>query len=192
MKKIIFFIFILMVIVLNAACGRQSEIRPIKTETLSFDLDDAVEMLLVLDEPLADISIKDSVSRDEFNEFVASIQRLYHSDYKFYAMFFSNEEYEDDTVKELHIKKDVFYPTILHMDIEVTEANIFNSFYEDSSFDTSFLTIVMSYTGNDKNLFGWSKEFIFKKDENNWEFYSFGGTLNFSGGEFTSSYLPLK
>lgn len=77
--------------------------------------------------------------------------------------------------------------------VEVVSAKVENKYYDDEFLNTSILPIREEYTGKDKKLDGWYREYYYQKDDNgNWKFSNFGGQVNFLGDGFKSDYLELK
>lgn len=178
------------------SCGTTSnKIEPIKTETADFDINTATQMIRKGEKIIADISIKDTVSRQEFKQFLTDMNDAYdgYKEAQWGYMFFYNGEFEDERIATLHLNKDMFYPTIYHKDVEVVSAQIKNEYYQEEYFNTSILTIREEYSGKDNKLEGWYREYLYKKnDEDKWVFYAFGGQINFLGKGFKSDYLELK
>ncbi|HHV09877.1 MAG TPA: hypothetical protein GXX75_06325 [Clostridiales bacterium] len=192
-----FFVFLIIFFTLTlCSCtntGRQLE--PLRTETVDFDINTAAQMVQKGEKIIADISLKDTVTRDEFNQFLAALDEAYngYEDAQWEYMFFYNEEFEDEQSAVLHLNKDMFYPTIYHKDVEIVSAQIKNEYYQDESFNNSILTIREEYLGEDNKLKGWYRECLYKKnDKDEWVFYAFGGQINFGEEGITSDYLGLK
>lgn len=77
--------------------------------------------------------------------------------------------------------------------MEVISAQIRKEYYEDVILNSSILTIKAAYTGEDSELEGWSRDYLYKENtEDEWVFYAFGGQMNFSGDDFSPDYLDLK
>jgi len=142
---------------------------------------------------IADISVKDSVSRQEFTAFMMSLKKIYRDDTPWVYMFFDNTEVENEKLDILRLIADMFYPTIYHEDVEITSASVINRYYEDSSLNTSMLTIKISYLGEDSKLRNWYREYIYtKQPDGSWLFSHFDGQTNFLGDGFKKDYLKLK
>lgn len=197
MKKV-FSIIVLIIIaaLMFCACGtKKGEVEPNKVEVSDFDIQTARQMLEKGDKIIADLSIKDAVSRQEYNQFISSINEVYggEGDAHWNYMFFYNEEFEKEQVKTLSLNKEMFFPTMYHKGIEVVSAKVINTYYDDEIFNTSILTIREEYTGKDKKLDSWYREYYYQKDDDgNWKFSNFGGQVNFLGDGFKSDYLELK
>jgi hypothetical protein len=171
------------------------QIEPTKTETAAFDIATATEMIQKGEKIIADIAIKDTVSRREFNQFLNDLDDSYggSDEIGWEYMFFYNSEFEDEQIATIHLNKTMFYPTIYHKDVEVVSALIENAYYNDKSLNTCILIIREEYLGEDSKLKGWYRENLFQKnDEDKWVFYRFNGQQNLLGEGITSDYLKLK
>jgi hypothetical protein len=178
------------------SCESSDNIRkPIKTEVIDFDIKTARQMIEKGDKIIADIAIKDAVSRREFNQFLNDIAEAYdgYKEAGWEYMLFYNNEIKDNQIETLRLNKDMFYPTIYHKDVEVVSAKIINTYYEYESRNTSELVIREEYLGEDSKLEAWFREHIYKKnDKCEWVFYTFSGQMNFMGSGYTYDYLGLK
>jgi hypothetical protein len=197
MKRFTFAACVLLLIAVLCSCNYYGhQIEPVKTEVQDFDLEEAQRMLesSAAEKLIADISVKESVSRQEFDAFISVLQNEYGDNYyPWAAMFFDNREFEDESVNVLYLNDNMFYPTLYHEDIELTSAKITDYFYEDNSLNMSILTIRIEYTGDDANLKEWYRESNYKKIDNTWVFDHFTGPQqNFLGDEFKPDYLKLK
>lgn len=108
---------------------------------------------------------------------------------------FDNREIEDNSDHTLHLKEDMFYPTIYHEDIEVVSAKVEDIYYEDKDLDRTTLTIKIEYRGEDYKLQGWYKEYKYRKaNSDTWAFYNFEARdhLNFRGDDFKPDYLKIR
>jgi len=194
-RSVLIFISIIFTMILYSCEAADSKIKPIKTEEIDFDIDVATQMVKKGEKIIVDIAGKDTVSRQEFNEFLNDMDDAFdgYKEVKWEYMFFYNQEFEDEKVSKLHLNKDMFYPTVYHKDVEVVSAKIVNTYYQDEFFNTSILTIKEEYLGNDGKLKDWYREYLYKKnDDGEWVFYGFGGHVNLSGNGITSDYLELK
>lgn len=157
-------------------------------------LSEATELVQKGEKLIVGVCGKGTISRDEYETFNNEIDSIYNSYFngKFGELLFDNTEYEDIKNDVLHIKRDVFYPTSLHKGIAVISANIVSQYYENDFFNSSVLTIREEYSGSDKQLLGFYREYIYKKnDSGEWVFYGFGGTGNYTGEGFDPEYLEI-
>ena len=197
MKRIFFVIASIILALMFCSCESidSKQTKPTKIEVVGFNMQIAQKMIEKGDKIIADISKKDTVSRQEYNQFLGNIAEIYdkyeggHWEY----IFFYNTEFEDKEIETLHLNKDMFYPTIYHEDVEVVSAQIINSYYLNESLNTSILTIREEYLGEDSKLDGWYREYVYiKNDKNKWIFNNFGGQMNFLDEGFKSDYLAFK
>ena len=196
MKRIALMISILCITMVLCSCAnRGTQIKPLRTETVDFDINIATQMAQKGEKIIADIAVKDTATREEFNQFITDIDKAYdgYTDVQWMYMFFNNGEIEDENITTLHLSKDTFYPTIYHKDIEIVSAQIKNEYYQDESLNSSTLTIREEYFGEDSKLEGWFREYLYQKnDEDQWVFHAFNGEINLGEEGITSDYLELK
>lgn len=178
-----------------SSCDSKDNIKPIKTETGVLDLSEAEELVEEGERIIVELCEKDAISRDEYGAFNSKLDSIYNNYFngEFGQLFFYNTEYEDPQISILHVKKDVFYPTSLHKGISVVSANIVSQYFENDFYNDCVLTIREEYSGSDKQLSGFYREYIYKKNDNGkWDFYGFGGTGNYTGEGYHPKYLDLK
>lgn len=181
--------------ILCSCTNTGKKIKPLKSESVDFNLDEAKRMIEKGDRILADISLKETATREEFEQFLTDLEDANdgYNNIQWEYIFFNNQEIEDKNITTLRLSKDMFYPTLQHKDVEVISAQIMNEYFEDAYFNSSILTIKEAYTGKDSKLEGWYREYLFKKNtEEEWVFYAFGGQMNFQGDGFKPDYLALK
>lgn len=197
MRTRIIYLAALLTLILCACSNREFPIRPAKAEQYDFNLDEAVKMIEPGEKLCAGITRKQSVSRQEFEQFLTELEQAYpdYTDGQWEYMFFLNEDFEDETKDTIRLNTGMFYPTICHQGIEVVSAVVAKESYEKSNqfLDRESLIIRETYTGEDERLKDWYREHIFEKDEKgHWKFVRFGGTANLTEEGITADYLPLK
>lgn len=194
-RRFLAFISIIFTLILCSCGSTGRQIKPIKTDVVNFDISVATQMVKKGEKIIADITIKNTVSRQEYKQFLNDMDDAYdgYEEAQWENMFFYNKEFEDEQISRLHLNKDIFYPTVYHKDVEVVSAQIVNTYYQDEFLNTSILTIREEYLGKDSKLEDWYREYLYKKsNEGKWVFYAFGGQVNFSGEGITLDYLKLK
>lgn len=197
-RSILVFVFVIFTLMLSSCGNTRNKIEPIKTETADFDIITATQMINKGEKIIAHIAIKDTVSRQEFRQFLRDMDDAYdgydgYDEEQWEYMFFYNNEIEDEQIAMLHLNQDMFYPTIYHEDVEIVSAQIKNTYYKEEYLNTSILTIREEYLGEDSKLEGWYREYLYQKnEEDKWVCNHFGGQINFLGEGFTSDYLKLK
>ena len=77
---------------------------------------------------------------------------------------FYNDEVDNEELEILHLNKAMCYPTIYHKGIQVTSATITDTFYDDDYLNSTKLSIIEKYTGNDPKLTNWYREYVFEKN----------------------------
>ncbi|SHO54085.1 hypothetical protein [Anaerocolumna xylanovorans] len=194
-RSFLVFAIICFTLMLCSCVNTGKKVEPLRTETVDFDINTAAQMVEKGEKIIADISLKDTVSRDEFKQFLTDMEDAYdgYKEIQWNYMFFYNDEFEDEHIATLHLNKDMFYPTIYHKDVEIVSAQVKNEYYEDETLNDIILTIREEYLGTDSKLKGWYRESLYKKnEEGKWVFFSFDGQMNFSDEGITSDYLKLK
>ena len=194
-KNLLFYIIICIPLIFCSCTNTGKKIEPLRTESVDFDLDKARQMIEKGDRILTDISLNETVSREEFEQFLTDLEEAYdgYNNIQWEYMFFNNVEIDNKDTTTLRLSKDMFYPTIYHKDVEVISAQIRTEYYEEATLNSSILTIKAAYTGEDSELEGWYRDYLYKKNtEDEWVFYAFGGQMNFSGDDFSPDYLDLK
>lgn len=195
MKKICILLVILACVVNLFACNSGDDIKPIKTETEVLSISVATELVQKGEKIIVEVSEKETISRDEYEAFNNELDAIYnnYSNGKLGQLFFYNTEYENPQINVLHVQRGVFYPTSLHEGISIVSANIDSQYYENDFFNTCFLTVREEYSGNDKRLSDFYREYVYKKNDNGeWDFYGFGGIGNYAGEGYHPKYLDLK
>ena len=197
MKKLLF--AVLAVCVLLALCSCQvtrcEPIDPLETKVYNFDLNYAEKMIAPSEKLVADLIAKPFVTRQDFNRFLSEIDQIYgeiDSRQSWVGAFVDNREFEDESVSEFHFNDRLFYPTIYHENVEIISATVTDVYYENPRNDMSLLTISVAYTGDDKNLEGWQRDYVYKKSDDNEWVYEHGMRGNAFGEELTHDYLKLK
>lgn len=190
MKKVNLFI---MALLLLTACQSSQQLKPITEETVDFDLNAAMEMVKPKEKMIVDLALKEKVSKQEYREIEPFFTEQFGSRAKdILAMLFINDM-DADPDADIYINKNNLYPTVYHEGIEITKAVVYKSEFENEFFNQITLSIKEEYIGNDTQLKGWNREYIFAPNEyDEWELSGFSGTMNFLGEEYSMNYLELK
>jgi len=193
----IFLVFesIILTLILSSCASTVSKIEPIKTELIYFDINTAIKMIEEGEKIIADITIKDTVSRQEYNQFLCDMDDAYdgYEEVQWQFMFFYNNEFENEEISTIHLNKEMLYPTIYHENVKVVSAKIENTYYQDENLNSSILIIREEYLGDDSRLEDWYREYLYQKNsEDEWVFYAIGGQINLSGEGITSDLLEIK
>lgn len=196
MKKYCLICTIITITLFLVSCGNTSK-KPklVQKENYDFNINTATQMIQEGEKIIKDISLKSTVSRESFNQFLTDMNDVYngYEDVQWEYIFFNNKEIDDEHVKELHLNKNNFYPTSYHKDIEVVSAKVTNTYYQEKFFNHSLLTVREEYSGNDSKLKGWYREYLYEKNEDEkWIFYGFGGEMNLAEDGFRPDYLAFK
>lgn len=193
MKKLSFFLLMITVFVL-ISCNSHEILTPIKTETIDFEIDMATEMIRNIDQLMFDLSLKETIMLAELDEIIKTFTEVYghHAAETAYSTLIPR--YADmDMPEEIKINANSFYPTIFHEGVELTEAIVHKSYYEDDFFNSTGLTVTLAYMGDDERLKNWKRSYIFfENKDGEWELHHFAGIGNYLGEEFHPRYLDLK
>ena len=115
MKRYLFiFIIICIPLIFYSCTNTGKKIEPLKTESIDFDLDKARQMIERGDGILANISLNESVSREEFEQFITDLEEAYdgYNNIQWEYMFFNNVEIDNKDTTTLRLSKDMFYPSL--------------------------------------------------------------------------------
>ena len=136
------------------------------------------------DRLIADLESKDTVTRQEYDQFIRDITAIYGDNtspagINWELIFFDDREVENSKIETLRVNKTDFYPTMFHKGFEVSAAQIVNTYYQDASMNRSVLTIREEYVGDNAKLKGWGREYYYiNNDRGEWTFQSFGDSVN--------------
>ena len=201
MKRLALPLLTLFCFTLLSACTTQTgyQIEPVRTETEAFDLEDAYAMIEPLERPMAEISLRESISRAEYDTYVKSTREVYSgsgfNESPPYEVFFDGADIDDPSVDPLYLVPDQFYPTIFHEGIELTDAQLEHVYYpeEHADLNDTILRITLGYQGEDERLEGWSRSWVFRQVKSGaWLVWSCEGTMNFLGDGYSPTMLPMK
>ena len=141
MKKYCLICTIITITLFLVSCGNTSK-KPklVQKENYDFNINTATQMIQEGEKIIKDISLKSTVSRESFNQFLTDMNDVYdgYKDVQWEYIFFNNKEIDDKHVKELHLNKNNFYPTSYHKDIEVVSAKVTNTYYRRSSLTIAY------------------------------------------------------
>ena len=182
---------LIIVVLMFSGCNSSEQIKPIKSETIDFDIGTAIEMVKKKEKLILDVALRESLSTIDYDQAEKALTEEFGDRGKeILSMFIISDM---DSVSDTYVMSDTFYPTVFHEGITITQAVIDKVYYEYESLNMTRLSIKEEYSGEDKNLKGWNREYIFdQNEEGEWEFHGFSGTLNFLGEEYTMHYLQLE
>ena len=189
---------LVMLLLLVSACGNRvsggGQILPIRTETVSFDLETAKGIVAKGDSLIAGLQTQDTVSRADGERFLAEISKLYGEDSPWSGMFFSSNV-EDVSCSEFTVQGNLFFPTMFHQGIVIVSAEIETEYFEEpyTDLDSQWLRIRMEYKGTDETLKNWNRTYVYRKwlehPDWDWLFANFTGEVN---RETSKNLLPMK
>jgi len=188
---------LIMVVFILSACHSSKQLMPIKEERIDFDIKTAIEMVEKKEKIIIDLALREKVSIMDYEE----LEKTFTEEFGNYAkeilsMFFVNtmdSKPESESESGMYRIQDTFYPTVFHKGINVTNAVIDKSYYENEFFNQTRLSIKEEYVGDDEKLKDWKREYIFTPNEDGeWEIHGFSGVMNFLGEEYKMNYLEFK
>lgn len=192
MLKNIYTLTLIIALILLSACQSAEQIKPIKEETVPFDISTATEMIKKKEKMIIELAMKDKVSKEEYAELEVSFTEEFGDHARsILEMLFINSA-DPEPPSDTPIYPNSFYPTLFHEGISLTAASVYNSYYENEFLNQTRLTIKEEYVGEDEKLKDWNREYIFDLNEHGeWKLKGFSGVMNFSGEEFSMHYLKL-
>jgi|GEM_PF-1822092 hypothetical protein len=193
MRRFTLFITIMIVTLLVSACRSSEQIKPIKEETIDFDMNTAIRMIEKKEQMIIDIASKDKVSNMEYQELEKSFAQEFgdHAKDILSILFIHNMDADPEADKD--VQQNMLYPTVFHKGVTITSAVVYKSYFENEFFNQTKLTIKEQYDGEDAKLKGWEREYLFTPNtDGEWELTGFSGEMNFSGDDYHLNYLELK
>lgn len=184
---------IILTSIILTGCKTNEEIKPIKEEKIDFDIDTATEMIKEKEELVIQLSMKETLSNNEYDEF----EKIFTEEFgqhgqRFLEMFIILGS-EGEAESGSYLIQETLYPTVFHEGITITDAVIYKSYYENEFFNETYLRIKQEYTGDDIELEDWKREYVFTENEDReWEIYGFSGEMNFVGEKFSMQYLDFE
>jgi len=183
----------IMVILFLSACQSSEQIKPIKEETIDFDINTAIEMVEKKEKMIIDLALREKVSQLEYKELEKSFTEEFgdRANEILTLSFVHNMDSEPES--DMYVQQNTLYPTVFHKGIAITNAVIYKSYFENEFFNQTRLSIKEEYAGDDKKLKDWKREYIFTPNKNGeWELDGFSGVMNFLGEDYNMNYLELK
>ncbi|GAA0391175.1 hypothetical protein [Paenibacillus motobuensis] len=183
---------LIMVILLLSACQSSEQIKPIKEETIDYDIITATEMVEKKEKMIIELALREKVSKLEYKELEESFTKEFgvHAEDILSMLFIHNMDADPES--DMYVNQNTLYPTVFHKGITITNAVISKSYYENEFFNHTSLSIKEEYVGDDEKLKDWNREYIFTLNKNGeWELYGFSGVMNLSGEDYNMNYLEL-
>lgn len=176
-----------------SACQSSEQLKPIKEETIDFDINTAIEMVEKKEKMIIDLALREKVSKLEYKELEKSFTEEFgvHAKDILSILFINNMD--SDPESDMYVQQTTLYPTVFHKGITITNAVIYKSYFEHEFFNQTRLSIKEEYVGDDEKLKGWKREYIFTPNKHGeWELNGFSGVMNFLGEDYNMNYLELK
>jgi len=186
-------VLLILIILLLSACQSSKQLKPIKEETMDFDLNTAREMVEKKEKMIIDVALREKVTKVEYKELEKSFTEEFGDHAASILSILFNHNMDDAPEADRYVQKNTLYPTIFHKGITVTNAVLYKSYFENEFFNQTILSIKEEYVGDDEKLKDWQREYIFIPNENgDWELNGFSGEMNFLGEDYNMNYLELK
>lgn len=192
MRRVCFFL-LSMIVLLLSACQSSEQMKPIKEETIEFDLNTAIEMVKRKEKMIIDLALREKVSKQEYQELEKSFTEEFGDHSKDILSMLFTHNMDSDPESDRYIQQNTLYPTIFHTGVTITSAVIYKNYFENEFFNETRLSIKEEYVGDDEKLKDWNREYIFTPNQNGeWELYAFSGVMNFLGEDYHMNYLELN
>ncbi|RED63303.1 hypothetical protein [Cohnella lupini] len=186
------YLFILVVLLLSA-CQSSEQLKPIREETIDFDMKVANEMVEKKETMIIDLALREKVSIKEYEELEKSLTAEFGSHAREILTILFNHNSDSEPTSDMYIQQNTLYPTVFHEGITITNAVIYKSYYENEFYNETRLSIKEEYMGDDEKLKDWKREYIFIPNENGeWKLNGFSGVMNFLGEDYNMNYLVLR
>ncbi|MGG3280083.1 hypothetical protein [Paenibacillus solani] len=186
-------LLLIFVILILSACQSSKQLKPIKEETMDFDLNTAMEMVEKKEKMIIDVALREKVTKVEYKE----LEKSFTEEFGEYAknilsiLFVHNMDAGPEA--DRYVQQNTLYPTVFHKGITVTNAVLYKSYFENEFFNQTRLSIKEEYVGDDEKLKDWQREYIFTPNEQgDWELNGFSGVMNFLDEDYNMNYLELK
>lgn len=192
MKKSHFILSIAAALLLSA-CQSSEQIKPIREETIAFDIDAATEMIEKKESMILEFALREKVSQLEYEEAERALTEEFGNHARDILTMVLINNMDAEPGADRVVQQNMLYPTVFHEGITITDAVIYKSYYENEFFNQTRLSIKEEYIGEDEKLKDWSREYFFTpSNSGEWELSGFGGVMNFLGEEFSANYLQLN
>lgn len=180
MKKIAG-IGILLTFVLLSGCGNRTGFDGKLTEETAFEIEKAQQIVEMIEKPVMELSGMTTISKPDYKGLLQRLEpALGDENDDVLDEFFDEMALEQATIDDLAVKQDVFYPTIFHAGVEIVEAKLIKTTETDGEIEEK-LIIREEYTGENKKLQGFSREYIYEVENGNFVFDDFEGKLHYIG-----------
>ena len=189
MKKIAAWMLVLM-LGLTAGCdgGKLGE----KKEETPFEIDKARQIVELIEKPVLELSQMEKIAKPDYGRLLQKLEPVLGDEGdEVLEPFFNEEELEKATTEDVAVKQDVFYPTIYHNGFDIIDAKIVKTTKNDGAVEEE-LVITESYSGGNKKMKKFTRQYIYDVKNGNYVFDEFEGKLHYQGGEFAELKTDLK
>lgn len=168
-------------------CGCAHTVKPRKITETEFPLEEAVELVKMLEAPVLELSSLETVTGKQlldYGETSGLFRPEEHGSIIRDFLVISPEElFELRPDETYQVCTDLIYPTVFHQDVEVTSAVIRTWIYDKahSGFDQEKLIVTEEYTGEEPLLKGFERRYLFERDSQGvWQYDSLSGVSVYS------------
>lgn len=186
-------ILLFVVVLILSACQSSEQVKPIKEETIDFDINTAIDMVEQKEKMILDLAFREKLSIIEYEELEESLTEEFGNYANDILSIFLINNLDSEPESDRYVQQNTLYPTVFHEGIIITDAVINKIYYENEFFNITRLSIKEEYVGDNEELKDWNREYIFTPNENGeWELIGFSGVMNFLGDDYNMNYLKLK
>lgn len=172
---------ILLAFMLLSGCGNRAGFDGKLTEETTFAIEKAQQIVEMIEKPVMELSQQTTITKADYKGYLQRLEPALGDDNEdVLEEFFDEVELEQATIGDIAVKQDVFYPTIFHDSVSITDAKLIKTTEPDGEVEEK-LIIREEYTGENKKLQGFSREYIYEVENGNFVFDDFEGKLHYTG-----------
>ena len=139
---------LIIVVLMFSGCNSSEQIKPIKSESIDFDIGAAIEMVKKKEKLILDVALRESLSTIDYDQAEKALTEEFGDRGKeILSMFIISDM---DSISDTYVMSDTFYPTVFHEGITITQAVIDKVYYEYESLNMTRLSIKEEYSGEDR------------------------------------------
>ena len=188
MKKII---VLAMALLFGLTAGCSAGFGERKEET-AFEIDKARQIVEMLEKPVLELSQMEKIAKPDYSRMLQQLEPVLGDDGgEVLDPFFNEDELEAATTGDVAVLQDVFYPTIFHNGFDISDAKIVKTTKNDGAVEEE-LVITETYTGENKKMKKFQRQYIYDIKNGNFVFDDFEGKLHYQGQEYAALKSDLK
>jgi len=136
MMRSFYLCLIIIVILFLSACQSSGQIKPIKEETIDFDMKTAIEMVEKKEKMIIDVALREKVSKLEYKELEKSFTEEFGNNADIILSILFTHNMDADPESDMYVQQNTLYPTVFHKGITVTNAVINKSYFVNDQTQT--------------------------------------------------------